>query len=73
MPRLGPIKRRDFVRRLTELGFDGPSGGPDHEFMVRGDLVIRIPNPHRGEDISTDLLRRIIRNAGISRAEWEDS
>ena len=38
--------------------------------MQRGDVVVRIPNPH-GSDIDRGLLTRILRQAGISREEWE--
>jgi hypothetical protein len=38
--------------------------------MNRGGLVIRVPNPHKG-DIGTALLLRLLREAGISREEWE--
>ena len=38
--------------------------------MVRGDVVVTIPNPHRGE-ISPDLLAVILRQAGITRRQWE--
>jgi hypothetical protein len=37
--------------------------------MIRGQLVLRVPNPHR-QEISVDLLVRILRQAGISREEW---
>ena len=37
--------------------------------MLKGDLTLVIPNPHQG-DISRDLLRRLLRQAGISREEW---
>jgi hypothetical protein len=37
--------------------------------MVREDLVLYIPHPHR-DDISVDLLFRILEQAGISREEW---
>ena len=30
---------------------------------------LRIPNPH-AQDISIDLLSKILRQAGISRKEW---
>jgi hypothetical protein len=40
--------------------------------MARGDVVVTIPNPH-GRDISIDLLARILRQAGVSRAEWQDT
>jgi hypothetical protein len=38
--------------------------------MARGDTTVRIPNPHAG-DISRDLLSRILKQADVSRDEWE--
>ena len=57
---------------FVRLGFEGPYSGGKHEFMVRGDLTVRMPNPHRG-DIEVGLLKRILRQAGIGRAEWEEA
>jgi len=37
--------------------------------MIKGELVLTIPNPHRKE-IRLDLLQRILKRAGISREEW---
>jgi len=37
MPPFGPVKRRDLIRNLRELGFEGPYSGGRHEFMVKGD------------------------------------
>jgi predicted RNA binding protein YcfA (HicA-like mRNA interferase family) len=70
MPAFGPIRRRDLIIALRKLGFTGPFSGGRHEFMRKADLVLTIPNPHRG-DIGRDLLARILRQAGISRATWE--
>ncbi|SHF22430.1 Predicted RNA binding protein YcfA, dsRBD-like fold, HicA-like mRNA interferase family [Desulfacinum infernum DSM 9756] len=70
MPPLGPIKRRELIKALRELGFSGPYSGGRHQFMVRGDLKLFVPNPHGGE-ISGALLKRILKQAGISRDEWE--
>jgi predicted RNA binding protein YcfA (HicA-like mRNA interferase family) len=70
MPSFGPISRQDLIRNLRRLGFDGPHTGKKHQQMIRGSLRIRIPNPHSG-DISRELLARILRQAGISRDEWE--
>lgn len=67
MPR--NISLRDLVRGFRKLGFDGPYPGSRHSFMAKGDLKVRIPNPHRGE-ISSHLLAEILRQAGISRGEW---
>ena len=69
MPKLSPVKWSDLVKRLRALGFEGPFAGGKHPYMVRGDLVLTIPNPHRGE-IGPDLLAHILRQAGVSREEW---
>jgi predicted RNA binding protein YcfA (HicA-like mRNA interferase family) len=70
MPAFGPISRRDLIRHLRQLGFDGPYSGGKHEFVIRDNVTLRIPNPHRG-DIGRELLSRILRQAGIARDEWE--
>ena len=72
MPHLGPIRRKDLIRLLKKLGFSGPYSGGKHEFMVRDSDKLRlvIPNPHKG-DIGKDLLAELIREAGISRDDWE--
>ena len=70
MTRLGPTKRKDLIRYFKELGFDGPYSGKRHQFMVRDDITVWLPNPHEG-DIGRDFLARILRQAGIARDEWE--
>lgn len=70
MPSFGSVSRRKLVGTFRKLGFDGPYSGGKHQFMVRDDVTVRIPNPHRG-DIGVALLSRILRQAGISRDEWE--
>ena len=54
MPRLTPVSRRELIRRLIELGFDGPYAGGRHEFLVRDDVCLILPNPHR-DDIGVGL------------------
>jgi len=70
MPAIGPIKRRELIAGLRALGFDPPVAGGDHQYMRGRGRKLRIPNPH-AEDISRGLLVRILRQAGIDRAEWE--
>jgi predicted RNA binding protein YcfA (HicA-like mRNA interferase family) len=70
MPSFGPIKRVELIRALRQAGFEGPFTGGKHQFMVRGELRLVIPNPHGGE-IGRDLLSRLLRQAKISRDEWE--
>jgi len=40
--------------------------------MVRRDVVVTIPNPH-GKDIGIELLSRVLRQAGVTRREWENA
>ncbi|MBI2371167.1 MAG: type II toxin-antitoxin system HicA family toxin [Deltaproteobacteria bacterium] len=72
MPAWGPIGRRDLIRGLRNLGFEGPFSGGRHQFMVRDDVVVAIPNPH-GKDIGIELLSRVLRQAGVTRSEWENA
>ena len=46
MPDLGPIKRKDLVYYLKQVGFEGPYSGGKHQFMIKEHLGITIPNPH---------------------------
>ena len=70
MPNWGPIKRKDLLRYLRELGFEGPYAGGKHQYMIKADLKLTIPNPHQA-DIGRDLLARILRQAEIAKDEWE--
>ena len=71
MAALGPISRSKLIRALRNAGFAGPFSGSDHDFMQKGNLTVRIPNPH-GSDIRPNLLAEILKQAGISRKEWEE-
>jgi len=65
MPPFGPIKRRALIKAPKQAGFEGPMSGSRHQFMLKGELTVFIPNPHRG-DIGKDLLARLLRQARIS-------
>jgi predicted RNA binding protein YcfA (HicA-like mRNA interferase family) len=70
MPVFGPVKRDVLIRCLRKRGFDGPYSGGKHPFIVKEDLTLTIPNPHQ-KDIGRELLARILRQAGVSKEEWE--
>ncbi len=70
MPPFGPIKRRNLIRYFRKAGWTGPFKGTRHDYMLKGTRKQRIPNEHH-EDISQALLAEILRQAGISREEWE--
>jgi predicted RNA binding protein YcfA (HicA-like mRNA interferase family) len=70
MPAFGPIDRKQLISYLKQLGFSGPYSGGKHQYLVRRELRLYIPNPHGG-DITQELLGRILRQAGIDRDDWE--
>jgi len=70
MPQFGPISRKELIRYLRQCGFEGPYSGGRHQFMIKGNLTLRVPNPHQA-DIGKELMARILRQAGITKEEWE--
>jgi len=56
---LKSISWRNLAKKFQRLGFDGPYSGGRHLFMLKEELKVRIPNPHRG-DISRHLLAEIL-------------
>ena len=72
MAGISPISRSDLIRRLKKLGFEGPYSGGRHEFMLRENKRLILPNPHR-KDIGKDLLARILKQAKITIEEWSGS
>jgi predicted RNA binding protein YcfA (HicA-like mRNA interferase family) len=60
MSRWVPCKRRDFIRRLRKLGFDGPYSGTRHQFMVYEQHRMAIPS---NAEYSVPQLRMMIREA----------
>ncbi len=66
---LRSISRRDLIAKFRTLGFEGPFAGGKHQFMKKGTLKVRIPNPHRS-DIDVSLLKRVLRQAEINEEDW---
>lgn len=71
MPKLTPIKRKDLIYYLRQLGFEGPLSGGNHQFMKKGALKVRLPNPHQSE-IGRVLLVSILKQANVEKEVWED-
>ena len=70
MSRIIPVPYRVLLKKLKNLGLDGPHQGRKHPYMTKGDIVIVLPNPHQGEDVDVKLIKEILKAAGISRDEW---
>jgi predicted RNA binding protein YcfA (HicA-like mRNA interferase family) len=65
MAKLVPVTRIDLIRKLRNLGFDGPFVATRHQYMLQKSQKIFIPNPH-GKDIGVPLLRRIIKQLDVT-------
>lgn len=57
MSRWTPCKRRDFIRRVRQLGFEGPFSGTRHQFMIHGEHRLAIPS---NEEYSVSQLRMMM-------------
>ena len=75
MSQWSPCKRNDFMRRLRQLGFDGPYSGAKHQFMIFGQHRLTIPS---NKEYSVPQLRMMLREVEavtgreITPDEWED-
>ena len=67
------ITRQELIDKFRRLGFKGPFSGGKHQFMLKGVLKVRIPNPHKSNDIHISLLKEILRQAGIDNKEFDKS
>lgn len=74
MSRWSPCKRGEFMRRLRQLGFDGPYSGAKHQFMVYEQHRLTVPS---NKEYSAPQLRMMLREAGeilgreITAVEWD--
>lgn len=68
-----PCKRRDFIKKLRQLGFDGPFSGTRHQFMIFDENRLMI---FFNDEYSVAQLRVMIREVeeiidrAISLDEW---
>jgi len=72
MPKVPPCSRRELIRKLKKLGFEGPFPGGRHSYMKREKFRLIIPNPH-GSQIDSVLIKEILKQAGITVEEWLDA
>lgn len=70
MTRLTPVSHSELIHRLRILGWNGPYAGGKHQIMTKGQIQLTVPNPHHRKDIGVNLLKLVLDEAGISRAEW---
>jgi len=68
-----PCKRRDFIKRLRQIGFDGPYSGTRHQFMVFENHRLSVPS---NTEYSVPQLRMMLKEVegiighAITINEW---
>ncbi len=75
MSRWQPCKRPDFIKRLRQLGFDGPYSGTRHQFMVFKNYRLSIPS---NAEYSIPQLRMMLNEVeallerSVTAGEWNN-
>jgi len=70
-----PCKRRDFIKKLKNLGFDSPEPGGRHFYMRYGHYTLTIPSNKEYTVSQLKMLINEIENGikkKISIEEWEN-
>lgn len=70
---MSPISRKELIRRLRKLGFEGPFTGGKHDYMHRASDHLRLAVPRddaKNREIGTELQKRIIREIGVVSKAW---
>ena len=68
-----PCKRKDFIRKLKNLGFESPEPGGRHFYMRYGSFTLTLPN---NSEYSVPQVRMLVKEIElgikkrISLEEW---
>ena len=58
MSKWTPCKRRDFIKKLKKLGFDGLYSGSKHQFMIFKEYRFTIPS---NDEYSVPQIKMLIK------------
>lgn len=72
MPRIGPLPARRVLKALESLGFRAVRQKGSHVMLQHPDGRSTVVPVHPSRDIHPGLLRKIIKDAGISVEEFMD-
>ena len=70
-----PCKRRDFIKKLKEIGFEQPEPGGRHFYMRYGTYTLTLPS---NKEYSVPQIKMLLKeiecgiNKKISPGEWEN-
>jgi hypothetical protein len=69
-----PSKRRDFVKKLKRLGFEGPYSGSRHQFLVLGHHRLTIPSNSEYSVMQVKMMLKQVKQITgnqINLSQWE--
>ena len=75
MSRWAPCNRREFMRKLRRLGFEGPFSGSHHQFMIFEKHRMAVPsNPEYSVPQLRMLLQEVAEIIGrkITAGQWAE-
>ncbi len=72
MSKLSPISSRKLIQILEKLGFEDKRQKGSHIRMEHADGRRTSIPVHAGEKVGIGLLRKILRDTGLSRSEFEN-
>lgn len=71
MPKLSPINSKELIKILEKQGFEQVHQKGSHVRMKHPDGRRTTIPVHGGEKVGVGLLRKILRDSGISRSDFE--
>ena len=71
MPKLTPANANEVIRVLEKLGFNSIRQSGSHAIYHHPDGRWTTVPMHKGKDLGKGILRKILKDAGISVTEFE--
>jgi len=74
MPRLAPITKRKFIKKISEFGLEVVAGrGKGGEWIIiqpSTGIIFTMPHLAEGEDVKVPYILSVLRRFNISREDW---
>jgi len=67
------ISKKELIRKFRNLGYTEPFSGTKQQFIKKGNMKLRIPNPQKNSDIDISLIKEILKQANISYEKWSNA
>lgn len=70
MPKIIPLSRKTLIKKLRKLGFTGPFSATRHEYLIKINHKIFVPNTHGSKDVGVPIIAEIIKQLVIDRDDF---